>query len=952
MEKHHVRSWWLFLPLLLGGLVLPHSLAAQDGAVAGLVTDSHSGLGLSAVQIEVLRADETLAGSAFTSGRGAYGVTGIRAGTYSVSYSLPGWELVVETGVQVTADQTTRLNVLLGERSFNLNPITVTASKRVEKALDAPAAVETISTEDIAERPATSLTDHVKEKAGVDLVPTGLQTNYVVIRGFNNIFSGQTMTLTDNRIARVPSLRANIAHLNPTTNADIDRVEVVLGPGSALYGPNAANGVIHYLTQSPIDYPGVTLAISNGLRQQSDTDDGALSSDEYVLHGEGRLAFKTDDDRFGLKISGQYFNGEDYDFKDPDELEQQGIAQTCQAALSPTNPACVVFSGDLDLTDPGDLAALGVRVDNVAAGRNNDLERWTLDLRTDIRPTPESSIILSGGRTTAVSSVDLTGIGAGQVVDWGYWYGQGRFTWKDLFGQVFWNKSDNDETYLLRSGRPLVDKSSLLVAQLQHAYEIDERNSLTYGLDFLRTVPRSEGTINGRHEDDDDVTEFGGYVQYGGNLSDRFDLVLAARLDDHSLLDDLVFSPRAALVWRPNNENSIRFTYNRAFSTPTTLNFFLDISAQSIPLGGPFAYDVRAQGVSTDGFTFDRTDGVPDHMSPFNLLLGGSPRQLLPTTTEQLWAEAVALIAANDPTGQAGLLLGLVGVPSAADIPVIAATLDPETAGFVNPTPDLAGIADPTTLKQTTWQTFEVGYKGLLGNQLSFAANGYYSIVDDFVSSLRSFTPNVFLPQAQTQAFLQSRFTPLVGIVFPDQATADATAVALAAAIGQVPLGVIVPPTAGGTTISPILFTYQNLGDFNLFGADVSLTYVMNELWELSGSVAWVEDNIFETGEEDVPLNAPKWKGAATLRYRNSDAGFTAAARGRFVDGFPVASGVYAGEADAYSVFDVNLGWDIPGSQGLTAQLDIQNVFDNGYQAFVGAPELGRYGVLRLIYHH
>lgn len=59
-----------------------------------------------------------------------------------------------------------------------------------------------------------------------------------MVRGFNNIFSGGLLTLTDNRIARVPSLRLNAYNFIPVTNDDIERIEVVLGPGSAVYGPS------------------------------------------------------------------------------------------------------------------------------------------------------------------------------------------------------------------------------------------------------------------------------------------------------------------------------------------------------------------------------------------------------------------------------------------------------------------------------------------------------------------------------------------------------------------------------------------------------------------------------------------------------------------------------------------------------------------------------------------
>ena len=80
---------------------------------------------------------------------------------------------------------------------------------------------------------------------GVDIITQGVQSTNVVVRGFNNIFSGALYTLTDNRMAGVPSLRVNVMHFVPTTDEDLQRMEVVLGPGSALYGPNTANGVLH-----------------------------------------------------------------------------------------------------------------------------------------------------------------------------------------------------------------------------------------------------------------------------------------------------------------------------------------------------------------------------------------------------------------------------------------------------------------------------------------------------------------------------------------------------------------------------------------------------------------------------------------------------------------------------------------------------------------------------------
>jgi iron complex outermembrane receptor protein len=974
-----VRLSLAALPLLLL-LLFPKTALGQVGGVAGTVRDDATAAGLAAVLVEVMDASGAVVANGTSGPGGAFRINGVPAGTYTIRFTSPGWNTATLTGQTVTAGQLTSVSATMTEGSYSLNPITVTASRTEEKVLDAPAAVEVVSSLDIQERPSVTTIDHVKSKAGVDVIQTGVQTSYVVVRGFNNIFSGASLTLTDNRISRVPSLRANISHLTPTTNLDLDKVEVVLGPGSALYGPNAANGVIHSLTRSPIDHPGVSFSVAGGLRQQSSEDDpsqvaGGLpfsGSDEGLFHGEGRIAIAPSE-QFGMKVSGQYFKGTEYTFIDTEEAGEREDALSCiQSGFNLNNPDCLAFSEGLDLTDPADQALLQTSVNNVCRpnsggtscqGRDNNLERWTLDGRIDWRPTPETSVILSGGRTTAISSVDLTGLGAAQVIDWAYNYAQARINHRDLFAQFFWNKSDNDKTYLLRSGRPLIDKSQIFVGQLQHAARLGETHRFIYGADLIRTTPDTEGTINGKNDDDDNVTEIGGYLQWEWALDPKLDFVAAARLDDHSRLEDPVFSPRAALVYKPDPGSSIRATFNRAFSTPTTLNLFLDISGERLPLGGPFRYDIRATGSTEVGHQFMRdANGIPMHMSPFNVLLGGSPRQFLPTTTAQLWQEAVALVAAQD--AQAGALLGLIAPPGESDIGIVALTLDPSLQLGAPATGDcpappfcvtpggLAGIQDFDRLKPTITNTFEVGYKGLLGGRVLLGINGWWSHITDFTSALRIASPNVFLNGQDIGVYLTTQFLPLVGIAFPDAATAQATAASLASTIGRVPLGVVTPQSVGGTDAT-LAFVYENLGSLDVFGAEVVANFLLSDEWELATTLSIVDKDEFETSargvEELVPLNAPTVKSTAALSYR-SEGGFNSQVRFRYQNGFEANSAVYIGHVDAFAVVDVGLGYKLPGLEGVWLQLDVQNVFDNHYQTFVGAPVLGRFGMARIRY--
>jgi len=842
---------------------------------------------------------------------------------------------------------------------YDLNPVVVSVTSRPEERNRSVQRVEVIGSQDIRERPALTLADHVTGVAGVDVIRTGLQGNYVTVRGFNNIFSGATLTLTDHRIASVPSLRANIHHMNPTTGEDIERVEVVLGPGSALYGPNAANGVIHSITTSPIDAPGGVISIASGVRQQGsestlvpglDSTFSIRSSSEPVVHGVARYAARFSE-RFGVRISAQYFGGEEWHFVDVVEAEQQALARACRAAAFQVNaPACQNFAEGLDFGRPADVEILRTSVENVAEGRDNAIRRYSLDLRADWRPSNDLSLILSGGRSTNVSSVDLTGLGAAQVKDWNSEYLQARALYRDAFAQVLVNRTGNADTYLLRSGRPLRDRSQLWVGQLRNQSRLADRHNLVYGLDLMRTLPRTEGTINGRNEGDDDITEFGGYLQAESPLTPQFDLILAARLDTHSRLEDPVFSPRAALVFRPGEGHNLRLTYNRAFSTPSTLNLFLDISGGTVPLGGPFRYDVRAQGVTEGGMRFSRTEGIPDFMTPFGLLMGSGPRQLHATTTENLWAVAVAVVRASNP--EAGALLESLPVPNGdqvgVDLRVVNRDAGPDESPFLPASWSLAGLPDVQPLRPMITNTFEAGYTGLIGGRVLLAANGYHTRIEDFTSALRVKSPNVFLNSADVASYLAGMGVP------------ESQAAALARSIGGegpsgsraapgIPLGVITPEEAGGTDPA-IVLTFENLGPVNLWGADFSATVLLGEGWEVAGNAAWVSDDQFDAGGESIPLNAPTRKGAVSVRYRAPASGVNGQLRARHVGAFPANSAEYVGEVDAYTVLDLNLGYRLARIPGMSLQLDIQDVLNAGYRTFVGAPQLGRMALIRLRY--
>ncbi|MEX2569893.1 MAG: TonB-dependent receptor, partial [Gemmatimonadota bacterium] len=665
---------------------------AQTGTVTGVVRSMDRGAPLISAVVQLTTPDGGRVGSSLTNQTGRYQITSAPPGTYTVVVSITGYETGRQQ-VTVAAGETAAANFDLASRAIDLDPVVVSASRQEERALDAPARTEVVSEQEIEVRPTVTPADHLRSVPGVDIATSGVQSTNVVARGFNNVFSGGLYMLSDHRIAGVPSLRVNLMHFVPTTNEDLERIEVVLGPGSALYGPGTANGVLHMLTRSPLTSQGTTLSLIGGERS--------------LLQGSFRTAHLVSDD-FGIKLSGQYMQADEWEYRDPVE----------QAELMKFQEDPQFWRADMmrasDLTE----AQADARIANIA-NRDFDVERWGGELRADWRIAPNLTTVFSAGTNTS-NGIELTGLGAGQAEDWRYSYYQLRANWNRAFGQVYVNTSDAGDTYLLRNGAPIRDRSSLFVAQLQNGADLwGGRQDFIYGLDFIRTLPVTEGTINGIYEDEDETTEFGGYIQSETALGPQFDLVLAGRIDTHSALPEAIFSPRAALVFKPSQNQSFRLSFNRAFSTPTSLTQFLDLGT-AIPSEGAarLGYSVRVQGTGDRGFDFAQPDGSYLMRSPFTQFIGIPSSTLLPASQARaFWPVAIQVAATQSP--MPAELVQYLSQLTPASVQLNYGAPETNAPQFPLSSLDLDRIE---AIREETSNTLEAGYKGILGERVLLAA--------------------------------------------------------------------------------------------------------------------------------------------------------------------------------------------------------------------------------------
>ncbi|MCU0649768.1 MAG: TonB-dependent receptor [Gemmatimonadaceae bacterium] len=891
---------------------LAHPLAAQTGAIAGKVSEEGSGRALAAARVQAVAPNRPPAAVA-TGEDGTYRLGNLAAGTYSVTVSRIGFQLKRFDGVVVAAGATATVNASMSEVATQLTSVVTTASRKPEKALDAPAQISIVTSERINERSALTVSDQIRNQPGVSVSQGGIAQANIVARGFNNAFSGSMLMLQDYRFAGVPSLRVNVPFLFTGTSEDIDRLEVLIGPASALYGPNSANGVLHVITKSPFQSKGTTLTLDGGERS--------------IIRGGLRYAGANEKNTVGFKFSGEYMRGNDWEYRDPSE-------PTTFPANAPQGRA-------------------GQR-----NARNFDVDRYTAEARLDLRPIEGLELISTYGRTHIGSFIELTGAnGAAQGNGWVYQNFQQRVRYKRFFGQVFANLSnagnDNsnslDGTYLLRSGQPIVDKSRVIVGQLQHGFTAGKFD-FTYGTDYIATQPNTGNTINGANEGRDNVNEFGAYVQSTFDITNKLQLLGAYRVDANNVIEGQQYSPRAALIFKPTNTQNMRVTYNRAFNTPANFTFFLDL-VQARDVGGS-RYDIYAQGnPPKTGLQFNRScagAGFGNFCMKSPLAGNGAfvPASAASAFPGLVAAQRAAFTAGITPAvggalQQFGAQLIQGGLPAAAVNAAVAALsqslpgtiinglaaarpTDAQlssrvaylTSGTVNLTPEQ--VTDVIPLGASFNDTWELGYKGIIGNRFRYDASFWYQKRGDLATTASVNTPNVFFGNpTQLGGYLGANMGGTIGQTIGQALVAAGVPAAQANTLAAQFAGQLAPGLAGALTptlaraplgliqyngdfpANRIYATYLNTKARPLYvhGLDLATDFVVSDRLTLEGTVAYMNRNVFAGvpggNGLDLHANSPRMRFSAGGRWSDERRGFSMDGRMRYAQSYPVNSGVY-----------------------------------------------------------
>jgi outer membrane receptor for ferrienterochelin and colicin len=409
----------------------------------------------------------------------------------------------------------------------------VTASKRAQNPLDAPNSTSIITEQDIRLSGITKIPELLRRLAGVDIMETTGAHTEVSLRGFNQRLSNKVLVLVDGRSVYVDLIGATLWGLLSIGVEDIDRIEVVRGPGSALYGADAFNGVINIITKQPGQGDrGINLGYG---------DHNASHGTVWASGSEANIAYR---------LSAGYDYLPRWSREIPPDRADVDLATSDQDASQRTVRLDAAVTRQLG--------------NGVAVGAQGGYSYGSYEI---LSIGAEQDHVLG-----PIQSSDVTAF----------------LHFAHLEARAFWNRiaaiQQNNAAYI---GQSLLPAQSLLdvadvEVQLVDQFETGRGFAHDLHIGAAYRLKSVQWTYQARDEVEHHVgLFFHDEVKLGANVA----FVGDYRADYVPYLDRVVQSARGSILVHPSKQSTIRGSVGSAFRTPTFLESYLDLPFQ-LPVTG------------------------------------------------------------------------------------------------------------------------------------------------------------------------------------------------------------------------------------------------------------------------------------------------------------------------------------------------------------------------------
>jgi len=463
---------------------------------------------------------------AWTTADGGYRFDRVAAGTATLNFSLGGYSTEAMASAEAGRDIAVPDTAVDWPLTFVETILVGAASRQLEPITDAPASVVAIGAKEIERQSAQGQVPALlTASAGVQAPQSGLYDFNVNARGFNDMANRRVRVEVDGRDGSQPSVMGNTDWASlPQALGEFEQVEFVRGPGGALYGQGALNGVLSLRSKDP----------ANSLGGRARVTLGELSTQRFDVRHAGALG-----SGWYFKALGGYLQSDDFSVSRVDSVEYAPGQLPREAVPLPTDRLKVAYGSG----------------------------------RVDKHLNAGSALVMEGGLTYKEGPVTVSNLGRYQALDVRFPWARSEYRTSSWRVTGAYTGSEIDEQLGLSTGANVYMSSSNIQLDAQTTRALwDGKGQLLAGASYNRqhadsADPQGRQTALPAPQSVDNGSA---YAQLGYQATERLKLNVAARVDA-STLTRTTFSPRAAAIWELSPGHRLRAAYSDAYKAPALL---------------------------------------------------------------------------------------------------------------------------------------------------------------------------------------------------------------------------------------------------------------------------------------------------------------------------------------------------------------------------------------------
>lgn len=410
-----------------------------------------------------------------------------------------------------------------------MNIDVITASRKEGKAFETPAAVYVITSEDIRRSGATSIPEALRLAPGLQVARVSSSDWAISSRGFNSTIANKLLVLIDGRSIYTPLFSGVFWDVQDVFVENIERIEVIRGPGATMWGANAVNGVINIIRKKPEDTQGEFAVVGAG------TEERFFGG---ARHG-GRAG-----DRGAYRVYGKYFR------RDETRLLTGGSGND-DWRMSQGG-----FRADWTLSDSDLLVTQG----DLYSGEKGEI-RTIFSLNAPFTQTASVETDLYGGNFLS------------------RWHHQTSET-SNLQLQFYYDRSHRDIPFFFKETRDIFD------LDFHYHFQWGSRNDAIWGAGFRSSTDKVSDTFSVSWDPSNETSEiYSAFLQDEVQLRENLFVTLGTKVED-SQYTHMELQPNLLLLWLPNDRNTLWGAVSRAIRAPSRFDTDVRIVGRMVP-GSP-----------------------------------------------------------------------------------------------------------------------------------------------------------------------------------------------------------------------------------------------------------------------------------------------------------------------------------------------------------------------------